>query len=274
MLATGGSASAAIQMLKDKGCRNIRFMCIIAAPEGVAKMQKDHPDVDIYIAALDEKLNDHATLCQGWEMRETGFLERNNRTDERRPAMGGKRENYISWDEYFMGVAKLSGMRSKDPNTQVGACIVSQDNKILSMGYNGFPIGCRTTSSLGERGRRLDTKYVYTVHSELNAILNYRGGSWRERKSMCPSSPATSAPRLSFRRGSARSFMRWTSIRTRPPSLLQSGCWTGRGCAITGISTPDIKLRLRCEFHRRVLQNHDIHDRAAPFFFCLKIFCL
>lgn len=65
MLATGGSASAAIQMLKDKGGRNIRFMCIIAAPEGVAKMQKDHPDVDIYIAALDEKLNDHGYIVPG-----------------------------------------------------------------------------------------------------------------------------------------------------------------------------------------------------------------
>ena len=56
--------------------------------------------------------------------------------------MTGKRNDYISWDEYFMGVAKLSGMRSKDPSSQVGACIVSPDNKILSMGYNGFPKGC------------------------------------------------------------------------------------------------------------------------------------
>ena len=72
-----------------------------------------------------------------------------------------KRTDYISWDEYFMGVSKLAGMRSKDPNTQVGACIVSHDNNILSMGYNGF----------GE------TKYAYVTHSELNAILNYRGGS-------------------------------------------------------------------------------------------------
>ena len=56
--------------------------------------------------------------------------------------MGDKRTDYISWDEYFMAVAKLAGMRSKDPNTQVGACIVSQSNKILSMGYNGFPMGC------------------------------------------------------------------------------------------------------------------------------------
>ena len=56
--------------------------------------------------------------------------------------MSGKREDYISWDEYFMGVAQLAAKRSKDPNTQVGACIVSRDNKILSMGYNGFPVGC------------------------------------------------------------------------------------------------------------------------------------
>lgn len=70
---------------------------------------------------------------------ETVFSEQNS--DEEKH-MGDKRKDYISWDEYFMGVAKLSGMRSKDPNTQVGCCIVSQDNKILSMGYNGLPTGC------------------------------------------------------------------------------------------------------------------------------------
>lgn len=92
--------------------------------------------------------------------------------------MGGKREDYISWDEYFMGVATLSGMRSKDPNTQVGACIVSPDHKILSMGYNGFPMGCSDDEFPWEReGEPLENKYFYTTHSELNAILNYRGGS-------------------------------------------------------------------------------------------------
>ena len=92
--------------------------------------------------------------------------------------MSGKREDYISWDEYFMGEATLSGMRSKDPNTQVGACIVSQDHKILSMGYNGFPMGCSDDEFPWEReGEPLDNKYFYTTHSELNAILNYRGGS-------------------------------------------------------------------------------------------------
>ncbi|MBR5453492.1 MAG: uracil phosphoribosyltransferase [Clostridia bacterium] len=65
MLATGGSASDALQMLKDKGCTNIRLMCLVAAPEGVAKVQADHPDVDIYAAALDEKLNEHAYIIPG-----------------------------------------------------------------------------------------------------------------------------------------------------------------------------------------------------------------
>lgn len=92
--------------------------------------------------------------------------------------MSEKREGYISWDEYFMGVAKLSAMRSKDPSTQVGACIVSDDNKILSMGYNGFPKGCSDDEFPWAReGDPLDNKYFYTTHSELNAILNYRGGS-------------------------------------------------------------------------------------------------
>lgn len=87
-----------------------------------------------------------------------------------------KREDYITWDEYFMGVAMLSSMRSKDPNTQVGACIVSQDHKILSMGYNGFPIGCSDEEFPWDREGD-DNKYFYTTHSELNAILNYRGGT-------------------------------------------------------------------------------------------------
>lgn len=92
--------------------------------------------------------------------------------------MSNKREDYISWDEYFMGVAMLSAMRSKDPNTQVGACIVGADHKILSVGYNGFPTGCSDDEFPWAReGEPLENKYLYTTHSELNAILNYRGGS-------------------------------------------------------------------------------------------------
>lgn len=89
-----------------------------------------------------------------------------------------KRTDYLTWDEYFMGVSKLAGMRSKDPSTQVGSCIVSNDNKILSMGYNGLPMGCSDDDFPWEReGEEYDTKYPYVTHSELNAILNYRGGS-------------------------------------------------------------------------------------------------
>ena len=95
--------------------------------------------------------------------------------------MTGKRVDYITWDEYFMGVALLSGRRSKDPSTQVGACIVSQDNKILSMGYNGFPKGCSDDefpwAKENEKEDPYNSKYFYSTHSELNAILNYRGGS-------------------------------------------------------------------------------------------------
>ena len=88
-----------------------------------------------------------------------------------------KRENYISWDEYFMGVSLLSSMRSKDPSTQVGACIVSDDNKIMSVGYNGFPRGCSDDEFPWERSgeHTNDTKYPFVCHAELNAILNAGG---------------------------------------------------------------------------------------------------
>ena len=89
-----------------------------------------------------------------------------------------KRQDYISWDQYFMGIALLSAQRSKDNHTQVGACIVDEDNKILSVGYNGMPSGCPDDSMPWERdGQMLDTKYAYVCHAELNAILNYNGGS-------------------------------------------------------------------------------------------------
>ena len=91
-----------------------------------------------------------------------------------------KRTDYISWDEYFMGVAMLSAYRSKDPNTRVGACIVSDANKIMSVGYNGFPAGCSDDEFPWEReGEPYHTKYPYVCHAELNAILNNEGASLR-----------------------------------------------------------------------------------------------
>lgn len=87
-----------------------------------------------------------------------------------------KRTDYISWDEYFMGVALLSAKRSKDPSTQVGACIVNSKNKIVGAGYNGLPVGCDDdTFPWDKHGEFLDTKYPYVCHAELNAILNNIG---------------------------------------------------------------------------------------------------
>jgi dCMP deaminase len=92
-----------------------------------------------------------------------------------------KRTDYINWDEYFMGIAMLTAKRSKDPSTQVGACIVSKDNIIISTGYNGMPKGCSDDEFPWERaGEQEDmTKYPYVVHAELNAILNANGRDLR-----------------------------------------------------------------------------------------------
>ena len=92
-----------------------------------------------------------------------------------------KRKDYISWDEYFMGVALLASKRSKDPNTQVGACIVDSNNIILSTGYNGFPIGCSDDEYPWSR-EGTDTKYPYVVHAELNTILNANGKNLRDSR--------------------------------------------------------------------------------------------
>ena len=90
-----------------------------------------------------------------------------------------KRDDYISWDESFMGIALLSAKRSKDPNTQVGACIVNENKKIMSVGYNGFPHGCSDDEFPWERDGEssIDTKYPFVCHAELNAILNNAGAS-------------------------------------------------------------------------------------------------
>lgn len=91
-----------------------------------------------------------------------------------------KRNDYLSWDEYFMGIAALSAMRSKDPSTQVGACIVNKDKRILSMGYNGMPRCCSDDEyPWGKTESALESKYLYVCHAELNAILNCAGGNVR-----------------------------------------------------------------------------------------------
>ncbi len=97
--------------------------------------------------------------------------------------MINKREDYITWDEYFMGVAKLAAQRSKDPNTQVGACIVNSENRIMTIGYNGLPKGCSDDEFPWEReGGTYDTKYAYVCHAELNAILNCGTADLRDNR--------------------------------------------------------------------------------------------
>ncbi len=92
-----------------------------------------------------------------------------------------KRQEYLSWDEYFMGIAVLSAKRSKDPSTQVGACIVNKDKRIMSMGYNGMPRCCSDDEFPWDRNENpLDSKYLYVCHAELNAILNCERGNVRD----------------------------------------------------------------------------------------------
>ncbi len=126
-----------------------------------------------------------------------------------------KRTDYLSWDAYFMGVALLSAQRSKDAGTQVGACIVNSDHKILSVGYNGMPTGCPDDHMPWEReGAPLETKYFYVCHAELNAI------------------PATSAPRRSSSAGFAKSCICATNTPTLTRRSPQSACLTWRAYGI------------------------------------------
>lgn len=113
-----------------------------------------------------------------------------------------KREQYLSWDEYFMGIALLSAKRSKDPSTQVGACIVNKNNKIMSVGYNGLPMGCSDDDFPWERtGDELETKYPYVCHAELNAILNSRGGDLENCKIYVPLFPCNECAKAIIQSG-------------------------------------------------------------------------
>lgn len=103
-------------------------------------------------------------------------MKKNNIKIIEKKNISKQRKNHLDWDSYFMSIAKLSAMRSKDPSTQVGACIVSEDNRILSIGYNGTPNGfCDNDFPWDREGEPLNTKYLYVCHGEMNAILNFRG---------------------------------------------------------------------------------------------------
>ena len=134
-----------------------------------------------------------------------------------------KRKDYINWDEYFMGVALLAARRSKDPNTQVGACIVNQENIILSTGYNGFPIGCSDDEFPWDRDSE-DTKYPYVVHAELNAILNAHGRSLRGAKIYVALFPCNECAKAIIQSGIKEVIYLSDKYATTPATWLPSGC--------------------------------------------------
>ena len=148
--------------------------------------------------------------------------------------MSNKRQDYITWDEYFMSVAMLAGMRSKDPNSQGGACIVSEDNKILSMGYNGFPKDCSDDEfPWARQGDELNTKYFYVVHSELNAILNYRGGSLEGAKLYVTLFPCNECAKAIIQAGIAELVYADDKYNGTPANLASRRMLTSAGVKMT-----------------------------------------
>ncbi|MEG0806306.1 MAG: dCMP deaminase family protein [Lachnospiraceae bacterium] len=160
--------------------------------------------------------------------------------------MSSKRRDYISWDEYFMGVAKLSGMRSKDPHTQVGACIVSEENKILSMGYNGFPKGCSDDEFPWTReGDELDNKYLYTTHSELNAILNYRGGSLEGAKIYVSLFPCNECAKAIIQAGIKTIIFECNKYETTPSVIASKRMLDAAGVGYYQYKPTDREIRIK-----------------------------
>ena len=131
----------------------------------------------------------------------------------------------ISWQQYFMGVAKLSAHRSKDPNTQVGACIVSPENKIVGVGYNGLPWGCEDDKFpwQAREGDLYDTKYPYVVHAELNAILNSIG-DLKDVRFMFLYFLVMNVSKPSFKVELKKLFMKMKNIKEQTVIVLQNVC--------------------------------------------------
>ncbi|MBQ8781875.1 MAG: dCMP deaminase family protein [Oscillospiraceae bacterium] len=147
-----------------------------------------------------------------------------------------KRRDYISWDEYFMGVALLASKRSKDPNTQVGACIVNDDNIILSTGYNGFPIGCSDDEFPWQRDGE-DTKYPYVVHAELNAILNCNGKSLRGAKIYVDLFPCNECAKAIIQSGIREIVYLYDKYSDTPATIASKRMLDAAGIKYTQLST-------------------------------------
>ena len=147
-----------------------------------------------------------------------------------------KRSGYISWDEYFMGVALLAAKRSKDPNTQVGACIVSPENIILSTGYNGFPIGCSDDEYPWDREGE-DTKYPYVVHAELNAILNANGKSLQGAKIYVALFPCNECAKAIIQSGIKEVIYLSDKYADTPGTIASKRMLTSAGVKFTNLDT-------------------------------------
>ncbi len=147
-----------------------------------------------------------------------------------------KRKNYISWDEYFMGVALLASKRSKDPNTQVGACIVDDNNIIISTGYNGFPFGCSDDDYSWARDGA-DTKYQYVVHAELNAILNANGKSLKGAKLYVDLFPCNECAKAIIQSGIREIVYLYDKYADTPQTIASKKMLTSAGVKLTQFSS-------------------------------------
>ena len=150
-----------------------------------------------------------------------------------------KRKDYINWDEYFLGIAMLAAKRSKDPSTQVGACIVSPDNIIISTGYNGMPKGCSDDEFPWERDGE-DTKYPYVVHAELNAILNANGRDLRGSRLYVALFPCNECAKAIIQSGVKEVLYLSDKYATTPATLASK-----RMLAAAGVKTTQLRPGVR-----------------------------
>ena len=150
-----------------------------------------------------------------------------------------KRMDYINWDEYFMGIAMLAAKRSKDPSPQVGACIVSDDNIIISTGYNGMPKGCSDDEFPWDRTGE-ETKYPYVVHAELNAILNASGRDLRGSRIYVALFPCNECAKAIIQSGIKEVLYLSDKYATTPATLASKRMLNAAGVKLTQLKT-DIK---------------------------------
>jgi dCMP deaminase len=159
-----------------------------------------------------------------------------------------KREGYISWDEYFMGVALLAAQRSKDPSTQVGACIVDSSKRILSTGYNGFPHGCSDDDFPWNRDdSKGETKYQFVVHAELNAILNASGKNLNGSTVYVALFPCNECAKAIIQSGITEVVYLWDKYHDTPSTVASRRMLNAAGVKLTQLKPTKAQLVLKFE---------------------------